>query len=383
MQTGAILSRLDLADQVHRVRRLIPGIADENARRFVSLSAFQTHIPERLFDSSVATSAYLCLSREAEEASHSLSSLLISQDREMAMAFRALRDINSLAIQDADWPAFEDLEQFRSLEHIIHPGYLKLCEAVLGPLLLPIAIRSRRLRGKSTEISQLYQRVEEAERQSLALQAYDRIVRNAIAHGKVHYSLEGISYVDSRDTRNLTARALLQLVWVVKASPKAFRVEIKTAKVEVDCCTEAFTVTEPAGCVLDPLDLRVDALGAGVGDTQDDGVEDTVEMPLDHPGDLSDRLEARTDRPIEPGEPSAACPAPRAVVPKTHGQFFDRPGTGRFEYAFPQGLEVLPSVFAEVIRVPQPEILGAFKLFVTRVQQRSVLLPPHLVHRLT
>jgi hypothetical protein len=211
MQSGGILSRMDLADQVRRVGRLIPGITDENARRFVSLSAFQLHIPERLFDRSIASSAFLCLSHEAEDASSSLANLLISQDREMAMAFRTLRDINSLELQDADWPEFEDLEQFRSLEHVIHPAYLKLCEAVLGPLLLPIAVRSRRLRGKSLEIGLLHQRVEEAERQSLTLQAYDRIVRNAIAHGKVHYSLESIAYVDSRQTRSLTAREAYRL----------------------------------------------------------------------------------------------------------------------------------------------------------------------------
>ena len=118
---------MDQEDRWSQVRRLIPGITEEDAWRFISLSTFQIDIPERLFDREVAASAYLCLCREAEEASSGLANLLASHGREMAMAFRTLREINLLEIQDADWAEFQDLEQLSTLEHTVHPAYLKLC----------------------------------------------------------------------------------------------------------------------------------------------------------------------------------------------------------------------------------------------------------------
>jgi hypothetical protein len=45
----------------------------------------------------------------------------------------------------------------------------------------------------------------------------------------------------------------------------------------------------PRGGERDLLDGGVDTFGAGVGGAESDGVEDALEVALDHAGDLADR----------------------------------------------------------------------------------------------
>src|SRR5947199_5334402 len=69
-------------------------------------------------------------------------------------------------------------------------------------------------------------------------------------------------------------------------------VEVEAAEMEVDGIAEALAVAKAPRCVLQPLDLRVDAFGAGVGDALDHGGDDPVQVRLDHPRHLLDRLQA-------------------------------------------------------------------------------------------
>jgi hypothetical protein len=63
-------------------------------------------------------------------------------------------------------------------------------------------------------------------------------------------------------------------------------VEIEPATVEVDCQLETLTIPEAARRVLDPLDLRVQALRHGVRDPMVDVVEDILEVAANDAGDV-------------------------------------------------------------------------------------------------
>ena len=69
---------------------------------------------------------------------------------------------------------------------------------------------------------------------------------------------------------------------------------------EVDGVAEPLPTAKAAGGVFDPLDLGVDAFAAGIGDAQDDGVDDPIEVVLDHLGHRSDRLKPGADCPAVP-----------------------------------------------------------------------------------
>ena len=60
---------------------------------------------------------------------------------------------------------------------------------------------------------------------------------------------------------------------------------------EVDGGAEAPAVAEAAGLALDPLDLRVERLGLGVGRAEHDRIEDALQVRADHPRRLQNRLQ--------------------------------------------------------------------------------------------
>ncbi len=102
-------------------------------------------------------------------------------------------------------------------------------------------------------------------------------------------------------------------------------------------------------------------------------------MILDHPGDPPHRLELGADRPAIPLKPGLARPAPTPISPQAHRKFLDRPSPSGFQPAVPQRLELQPALLAEVIWIPEPEVLRALQLIVVLGEQRLVLLPAGLI----
>ena len=68
-------------------------------------------------------------------------------------------------------------------------------------------------------------------------------------------------------------------------------------------------VAEAAGCLLDPLNHRVDAFEAGVGQAMPKVREQVGQVALDQLGDRRHALEPAVDRPPVPaGEEGPRCP---------------------------------------------------------------------------
>jgi len=166
------------------------------------------------------------------------------------------------------------------------------------------------------------------------------------------------------------------------SSVKGGWVEVQATEVEVDGVAEAVTVAEASSSGLDPLDLGVEALGAGIGDAEDNGGEDAFEVTLDHAGNGLDGLKTTANRPGVPAQPRLASPAPVAVAPKLHRQGLDGPSSGRVQHARAQWLKSRPALLTEVIRVLEPKVLGALEPLVPLSEKGLVLLPAHPVHGL-
>ena len=75
----------------------------------------------------------------------------------------------------------------------------------------------------------------------------------------------------------------------------AARIEIELAEVEVDRIAKARAIPEAAGLCLDSLNAAVESFGVCVSDSKHDGVDDPVQVSLDCPGSLLDRLEIRAN----------------------------------------------------------------------------------------
>lgn len=92
---------------------------------------------------------------------------------------------------------------------------------------------------------------------------------------------------------------------------------VKASEVEANPGAESVPISKASGGVFDPLDPRVDAFGSGVGDAVIDGVDQTLEAPPDHLGDLAHRCESRSDGPAVPAPQSCSVPNLRSGISRS------------------------------------------------------------------
>lgn len=206
------ITRIPLEHRRRRAQRVFPELRAVPDADYAALSVYADRCPERFLDLAAKADALKILQAEAADPGGLLGSFLRDHRTELDVAFRSLLEINRHGNHDQPWPEFNDLAQLEVIDREINPSYLKLAEAVLSTFLLPIAMREKRLRGKPTAKISFYQRVDEAYRTALRrhLTSYDRVLRNAIAHGSVVYCQHEIIYQDRSASRSLSAREMAQ-----------------------------------------------------------------------------------------------------------------------------------------------------------------------------
>src|SRR5688572_32844240 len=102
-------------------------------------------------------------------------------------------------------------------------------------------------------------------------------------------------------------------------------VEVEAPAVEVDGGLEAPATAEAAGLLLDPLNLSVQALGAGVGDAQHDRIDDAPQVVTDRESSSLHRLEPAALRPADPALPLLPGPASSYLLPYASRRILHRP----------------------------------------------------------
>jgi len=78
------------------------------------------------------------------------------------------------------------------------------------------------------------------------------------------------------------------------------RSQFQPPAMEVDGVDEVLLVPETAGRILHPLNLRVDRLAGGIGDSMSQVRDDVLEAPLHHPRRFDHRLEPAPCGPAVP-----------------------------------------------------------------------------------
>jgi hypothetical protein len=110
--------------------------------------------------------------------------------------------------------------------------------------------------------------------------------------------------------------------------------------------------------VVDPSDLRVQGLRDSVSDGMVGVVEDPLEVPLDHVGDLAERLEAGSRGPSEPAPEEVPGGSLVGVVPEAEKRLLQGPGSRRPQAPMLQFAEAGPLV-PRTSRHPTPAPLKA------------------------
>jgi hypothetical protein len=209
--SGTELTHARLAQQRAQAVELFPVLANAPGADFVFMARYAESIPARFFNRQATSILLTWLLHESDQPGGHLFQSLKAATGELDIAFRALGDANGGAGHDDEWPA-DYVAELDFVDRVVHPLYVKVCEYVLGAMLLPLAQGERRRRGKSEVIDALKDRVEEAARSNLRehLQPYDRILRNAITHGHVEYRQEGVHYKDTREERRDSLRSMTE-----------------------------------------------------------------------------------------------------------------------------------------------------------------------------
>ena len=185
---------------------------NNNNHAYLSTFKYLSNVPEKFYNEAACRDILNFLNDIKEKKPSSLVKILNSNEFQ-SIGYKSLNEINSLKFHDMAIPSNEyDLMRF--CNNHIHPNYLKLVEGVYSNLIFPIGVYHRIERGKRLEGFDIYNRVEELKMTTLykyLSDPYNHTIRNAIAHGKVVFKHNDISYKDRDEEFVLSYRDTINL----------------------------------------------------------------------------------------------------------------------------------------------------------------------------
>lgn len=192
----------DSADRL-RLQVLFPDLQLCSGSRFLGLRPYLDRCPERFFDRPIQSLMLSWLKDRDRRQRAQLQQYLVDEEPRLNSALHFLRQINAEAWHDEHLiePArYNEYQVVRFIDQVLHPAYLRLSEAVLTPLVRPVAHFSRLDRGKPTDAMEIYNIALELSGSSMApcVDAYNHTVRNGIGHGGITYLQNDIRYSDKR-----------------------------------------------------------------------------------------------------------------------------------------------------------------------------------------
>ena len=189
----------DARDRTRLVARF-PTLRSSSGSHFLSMRRYLDSCPERFFDET-SYEIFLNWLQNRDATDNEALKTYFSRfhvDVNRAMVF--LREINSQEWHDKPLTTGDEFDLVRIIDRYVHPTYLRLIEAVLTPLVRPVAYFSRIDRSRGTEGLNVWSVIEELKGQPeehLTL-PYHNTIRNGIAHGGILFLRNGILYRDNK-----------------------------------------------------------------------------------------------------------------------------------------------------------------------------------------
>ena len=185
-----------------RIVSAFPVLESDARSRCLVLRRYLDRRPERLFDK-VSCNVYLDWLQERDANDHrALKKYLDQFGSEISSALLFLEDINSRKWHDESFAEHDEYRLLRNIDVHIHPSYLRVVEAILAPLIRPLAYFRRIRRGKGTDGLDVWNVVQElrsmGQPEDLLTSPYNHVIRNGIAHGGIVFRNREICYRDKR-----------------------------------------------------------------------------------------------------------------------------------------------------------------------------------------
>lgn len=178
-------------------------VLESNARSGgLLLRRYLDRRPEKLFDKG-SCHIYLNWLEECNANDHpALKKYFDRFGSELSSALLFLEDMNSRTWHDESLAVKDDYSFLRNIDVYIHPSYLRVVEAILAPLIRPVAYFRRIRRGKGTDGLDVWNVVQElksmGQPEELLTFSYNHVIRNGIAHGGIVFRNREVRYRDKK-----------------------------------------------------------------------------------------------------------------------------------------------------------------------------------------
>jgi|AntRauTorcE11897_2_1112592.scaffolds.fasta_scaffold07954_3 hypothetical protein len=178
---------------------------------FLSLIDYIEGIPQKFYSQQAFDTFFDLLSELKNSNPEILKNFINENQNSINRGVNALYEVNQKQIHDTFFPE-GDLELYEFIDKDIHYNYLKLLEGPYFLFIFLIAIYSRKRRGKDTEGLDLFNCVQEIEKNySCLIQVYDNNIRNGIAHGSVIFQDHNLIYTDKKEnTKKISKRNIVK-----------------------------------------------------------------------------------------------------------------------------------------------------------------------------
>ncbi len=183
-----------------RLASAFPVLQSCSEPHFLALRRYLGSRPEKFFDETAYETYLDWLQRRDGTDREALREYLLRYDSEINRAVLFLREINSEEWHDRPLQTGDEYDLVRFIDKHVHPTYLRLIEAVLGPLTKPVAYFSRFDRGKGIEGLDVWSVMQELEQgpADCLTRSYRHLIRNGIAHGGITFLQNEIRYRDKK-----------------------------------------------------------------------------------------------------------------------------------------------------------------------------------------
>lgn len=177
----------------------------------LSLNDYIDNSPQKFFSEN-AYQFYLKLLTELKNSNPEFLKRFISENQNsINRAINCLNEINEKPTHDVFLPD-GDLELYQFIDKEIHYNYLRLLEGAYFIYISLAAKESRTKRGKGHEGLDLFNCVQEVDKQfSFITEAYNNTIRNGIAHGSVIFQDNDLIYTDKKgNTDKISKREIVK-----------------------------------------------------------------------------------------------------------------------------------------------------------------------------
>lgn len=185
-----------------QIVKSFPILKTAPCKNYISIYKYTSHVPECFYSKEIYTLFLDWLNTIALTYQSELQFYFSDNEKRISNAIRNINQINELKIHDENLQGKDDYNLLEVIDGCIHPNYLRLIEAVYAPLVHIIAYFSRIIRNVSTDKLDVFNSVEEIQKQYPNLEVltkpYQHNIRNGIAHGAVEYLNNEIKYTDKK-----------------------------------------------------------------------------------------------------------------------------------------------------------------------------------------